>query len=68
MTPQGFPTPPGFPNGDCRATRISENGKLAWCITKNASLCPYLLLSEKKHICSHADCEAIVKWTEEYEE
>jgi hypothetical protein len=58
----------GFPNRDCQAARISENGKLAWCITKDASQCPHLLLFGTKHVCSHADCEAIVKWTEEFEE
>ncbi|HSY20377.1 MAG TPA: hypothetical protein VK815_18680 [Candidatus Acidoferrales bacterium] len=68
MNRPGVPASPGFPNRDCRATRITENGKLAWCITKDASLCPYRLLNETKNICSHPDCEAIVKWTEEYEE
>lgn len=68
MNSRYVPETPGFPNRDCQAARIAENGKLAWCITKNASLCPYRLLDETKNICSHPDCEAIVKCTEEYEE
>jgi len=68
MNQPDAPLSPGFPNRDCRAVRMTEKGKLAWCITKNAGLCPYRLLHETKSICSHSDCEAIVKWTEEIEE
>ena len=68
MNPFENPEANGFPNSDCRATRIAENGKLAWCIAKNSNQCPHVLFFEKKRLCSHAECEAIVKWTEEIEE
>ena len=57
----------GFPNGDCRAARISTTRKLALCLTKNSFGCPHILLHESKHLCSYGDCESIVKWTEAYE-
>jgi len=68
MNLPGDPAPPGFPNGECRAVRLSDGQKRAGCITKNANSCPYRLVVETQFLCHHTDYEAIVKWTEEYEE
>ena len=55
----------GFPNDDCRADRILETANFAICTSTNAADCPYLLLYEKGRLCCHAQCQGIVKRTEE---
>ena len=54
----------GFPNGDCQAIRIPELDKLARCVSPSPSRCPYVLLYQEDHLCSHIDCQVIVQRTE----
>jgi len=53
----------GFPNKNCRVVRIPEVEHLAWCVTQEPVNCPHLLFYEHKHLCSHADCQAIAMRT-----
>jgi len=50
-----------FPNADCRTRQITGVEQLAWCVSKDSSRCLHVLLYEKEHLCSHADCQAIAK-------